>query len=95
MAHISVLSIVQQESEFNPTTRPWFRNAKPDGTIKLSEPYLRFTFLKRTAHRIKANFICNHVVGADFTLDFILSDKPTRLFTTESVGLFWPNTLTC
>ena len=26
-----VLSIVQQESEFNPTTRPWFRNAKPDG----------------------------------------------------------------
>lgn len=43
-----VLSIVQQESEFNPTTRPWFRNAKPDGTIKLSEPYL-FYFLKRTA----------------------------------------------
>ena len=45
-----VISTRQAESKFNPTTRPWFRNAKPDGSIQLSEPYL-FYFLQPMASR--------------------------------------------
>lgn len=64
---------MQAESKFNPTTRPWFRNAKPDGSIQLSEPYL-FYFLQTngiTLSRRSADG--KHVVGADFTLSSLSS----------------------
>lgn len=68
-----VISTMQAESKFNPTTRPWFRNAKPDGSIQLSEPYL-FYFLQTngiTLSRRSADG--KHVVGADFTLSSLSS----------------------
>ncbi|CAH6797703.1 Metal-dependent phosphohydrolase [Vibrio chagasii] len=68
-----VISTVQSESKFNPTTRTWYRNAKPDGSIHLSEPYL-FYFLKTngiTLSRRSADG--KHVVGADFTLSSLSS----------------------
>ncbi|MEZ9117179.1 HD domain-containing phosphohydrolase [Vibrio cyclitrophicus] len=68
-----VISTVQAESKFNPTTRPWFRNAKPDGSIQLSEPY-QFYFLQThgiTLSRRSADG--KHVVGADFTLKSLSS----------------------
>ncbi|MBY7730257.1 HD domain-containing protein [Vibrio splendidus] len=79
-----VLSIVQQESEFNPTTRPWFRNAKPDGTIKLSEPYL-FYFLKKNGITLsRRTYEGNHVVGADFTLDSLSSQISQLAYSPQS-----------
>ncbi|PTQ10402.1 metal-dependent phosphohydrolase [Vibrio splendidus] len=68
-----VISTRQAESKFNPTTRPWFRNAKPDGSIQLSEPYL-FYFLQTNGITLSRRSLDGkHVVGADFTLKSLSS----------------------
>ncbi|NOJ01729.1 HAMP domain-containing protein [Vibrio kanaloae] len=68
-----VISTMQAESKFNPTARPWFRNAKPNGSIQLSEPY-QFYFLQTNGITLSRRSADDkHVVGADFTLESLSS----------------------
>ena len=56
------------DSQYDPRTRPWYANSKPDGEIHLTEPY-PFYYLNTNGITLsKRSTNGKIVVGADFTL---------------------------
>lgn len=74
------------ESRYDPRTRPWYLNASPDGKIGLSEPYL-FYFLDEIGVTLsRMSLDGNNVVAADFTLNS-LSQQLRQLATSRESKL--------
>ncbi|MDN2483448.1 HD domain-containing phosphohydrolase [Vibrio agarivorans] len=60
---------IKNDNEFDPRSRPWYRNTRLDGAIQLTEPYF-FYELKTTGVTLsRRSTDGNFVIGADFTLD--------------------------
>ena len=79
--------ISQQETGqdlFDPRTRPWFINAKRDGSIQLSEPY-QFFFLKTPGITLsRRSSDQQYVIGADFTLNSLSAQIGDLAFSEQS-----------
>lgn len=75
---------LKQDNQFDPRVRPWFKNARQDGAIQLTEPYF-FYELKTTGvtlSRQSANG--EFVIGADFTLDSLSRKLHSMAFSDQT-----------
>ncbi|WP_261904553.1 HD domain-containing phosphohydrolase [Vibrio fortis] len=83
-AHQVISQREQGQDLFDPRTRPWFLNAKRDGSIQLSEPY-QFYFLKTPGITLsRRSSDQQYVLGADFTLNSLSTQIGDLAFSPQS-----------